>query len=54
MNLLCESFILDASSERQRLLQTGFFIRTIGSDSDCGADTDDFCNGALKANTEYT
>ena len=53
MSLLCESIILDASSERQRLLQTGSFIRTIGLVSDC-VNSDDFCNGALRANTEYT
>ena len=45
--------ILDASSGRRRLLQTESFIRKIGSDPDC-ANKDDFCNGALKANTEYT
>ena len=42
--------ILDASSGGRL---TGSFIRTIGLDSDC-ANKDDFCNGALKANTEYT
>ena len=45
--------ILGASPGRRRLLQTGSFERTIGLDSNC-ANKDDFCNGALKANTEYT